>query len=76
MTAETVIGAVGKFRRRLGDEIAGDLVAKAREVGREQRGGDRYAHWLSSRMTDSPEPIWKPAWGVWRTTMPAAVPTR
>src|SRR5207344_689023 len=42
------------------------------EVGRQNGWRDAHAHRLTSREIGSPGPIWKPAWGLWRITIPAA----
>ena len=52
----------------------GDRVAQGREIGRQNRGGDEHAHRLTSMEIGSPGPIWKPACGLCRMTMPAATP--
>ena len=52
----------------------GDRVAERGEVGREDRRRDEHAHRLTSSEIGSPGPIWKPACGLWRRTMPAATP--
>ena len=52
----------------------GDRVAERGEIGRQDRRRDQHAHRLTSSEIGSPGPIWKPACGLWRMTMPAATP--
>ena len=51
-----------------------DRVAERREIGGEDRRRDLHAHRLTSSEIGSPGAIWKPACGLWRSTMPAATP--